>query len=125
MKKFAFMFVCLLAMLSFSNNAQAQDKKNPFIGTWTLTASTPMGDTEMDMVIEEKEGKITGYLTAVAMGDEKIECEDINTEKADEISFTFYTAMAGMNIDMYLTLDGEDKAKGAMMGQFPIEGKRK
>ncbi|MBO7418304.1 MAG: hypothetical protein J6U14_05160 [Bacteroidaceae bacterium] len=125
MKKFAFMFVCLLAMLSFSNNAQAQDKKNPFIGTWTLTASTPMGDTEMDMVIEEKEGKITGYLTAEAMGDEKIECEDINTEKADEISFTFYTAMAGMNIDMYLTLDGEDKAKGAMMGQFPIEGKRK
>ena len=37
------------------------------------------------------------------------------------------TAMceAGMNIDMYLTLDGDDKAKGAMMGQFPIEGKRK
>jgi hypothetical protein len=125
MKKFAFMFVCLLAMLSFTNNAQAQDKKNPFIGTWTLMASTPIGDTEMDFVVEEKEGKITAYLTSEAMGDEKIECEDINTEKADEISFTFFAAQAGMNIDMYLTLDGDDKAKGAMMGQFPIEGKRK
>ncbi|MCR5573302.1 MAG: hypothetical protein K6F78_00585 [Bacteroidaceae bacterium] len=125
MKKFAFMFVCLLAMLSFTNNAQAQDKKNPFIGTWTLMASTPIGDTEMDFVVEEKEGKITAYLTSEAMGDEKIECEDINTEKADEISFTFFATQAGMNIDMYLTLDGDDKAKGAMMGQFPIEGKRK
>ncbi len=125
MKKFAFMFVCLLAMLSFTNNAQAQDKKNPFIGTWTLMASTPIGDTEMDFVVEEKEGKITAYLTSEAMGDEKIECEDINTEKADEISFTFFAAQAGMNIDMYLTLDGDDKAKGAMMGQFPVEGKRK
>lgn len=125
MKKFAFMFVCLLAMLSFTNNAQAQDKKNPFIGTWTLMASTPIGDTEMDFVVEEKEGKITANLTSEAMGDEKIECEDINTEKADEISFTFFAAQAGMNIDMYLTLDGDDKAKGAMMGQFPIEGKRK
>ena len=112
-------------MLSFTNNAQAQDKKNPFIGTWTLMASTPIGDTEMDFVVEEKEGKITAYLTSEAMGDEKIECEDINTEKADEISFTFFAAQAGMNIDMYLTLDGDDKAKGAMMGQFPIEGKRK
>jgi len=125
MKKFAFMFVCLLAMLSFTNNAQAQDKKNPFIGAWTLMASTPIGDTEMDFVVEEKEGKITAYLTSEAMGDEKIECEDINTEKADEISFTFFAAQAGMNIDMYLTLDGDDKAKGAMMGQFPVEGKRK
>ena len=53
------------------------------------------------------------------------QCEDINTEKADEISFTFYTAMAGMNIDVYLTLDGENAAKGAMMGQFPVEAKRK
>ena len=125
MKKFAFMFVCLLAMLSFSNNAQAQEKKNPFIGTWALTASTPIGDTEMDFVVEEKDGKITAYLTAEAMGEEKIECEDINTEKDDEISFSFFAAMAGMNIDMYLTLDGNDAAKGAMMGQFPVEGKRK
>ena len=125
MKKFAFMFVCLLAMLSFSNNAQAQDKKNPFIGTWTLTASTPMGESEMDFVVEEKEGKITAYLTAEAMGDEKTECEDIDTSKADALSFSFFVAMAGMNIDMYLTLDGDDAAKGAMMGQFPVEGKRK
>ena len=35
------------------------------------------------------------------------------------------TAMAGMNIDVYLTLDGDEAAKGAMMGQFPIEAKRK
>ena len=125
MKKFAFMFVCLLAMLSFSNNAQAQDKKNPFIGTWALTASTPMGENEMDFVVEEKDGKITAYLTAEAMGDEKIECEDIDTSKDDEISFNFFVAMAGMNIDMYLTLDGDDAAKGALMGQFPVEGKRK
>lgn len=125
MKKFAFMMVCLMAMLFVSNSTNAQDKKNPFIGTWTVTASTPIGETEMTMVIEEKDGKITGYLTAEAMGDEKIDCEDINTEKADEISFSFFTAQAGMNIDMYFTLDGEDAAKGAMMGQFPVEAKRK
>ena len=77
------------------------------------------------LYVEENDGKITGYMTAEAMGEEKIECEDINTEKADEISFTFYTAMAGMNIDVYLTLDGENAAKGAMMGQFPVEAKRK
>ena len=109
MKKIAFMMVCLMAMLFVSNNTYAQDKKNPFIGSWLATASTPMGDSEMTIVFEE----------------EKIECEDINTEKADEISFTFYTAMAGMNIDVYLTLDGENAAKGAMMGQFPVEAKRK
>ncbi|MBO7601435.1 MAG: hypothetical protein J6S94_00185 [Bacteroidaceae bacterium] len=125
MKKFAFMMVCMMAMLFVSNNASAQDKKNPFIGSWAAIASTPMGDSEMTIVFEEKDGKITGYMTAEAMGDEKIECEDVNTEKDDEISFTFYTAMAGMNIDVYLTLDGEDAAKGAMMGQFPVEAKRK
>ena len=125
MKKIAFMMVCLMAMLFVSNNTYAQDKKNPFIGSWLATASTPTGDSEMTIVFEEKDGKITGYMTAEAMGDEKIECEDINTEKADEISFTFYTAMAGMNIDVYLTLDGDDAAKGAMMGQFPVEAKRK
>ena len=125
MKKFAFMMVCMMAMLFVSNDTFAQDKKTPFLGTWTITANTPMGESVMDMVVEEKEGKITGYLTAEAMGDEKIEMESINVEKDDEISFTFYTAMAGMNIDMYLTLDGENEAKGAMMGQFPVEAKRK
>ena len=125
MKKIAFMMVCLMAMLFVSNNTYAQDKKNPFIGSWAAKADTPMGESEMTIVFEEKDGKVTGYMTSEAMGDEKIECEDINTEKADEISFTFYTAMAGMNIDIYLTLDGEDVAKGAMMGQFPIEAKRK
>ena len=123
MKKIAFMMVCLMAMLFVSNNTYAQEKKNPFIGSWLATASTPMGESEMTIVFEEKDGKITGYMTA--KGEEKIECEDINTEKADEISFTFYTAMAGMNIDVYLTLDGDEAAKGAMMGQFPVEAKRK
>lgn len=125
MKKIAFMMVCLMAMLFVSNNTYAQDKKNPFIGSWLATASTPMGDTELTIVFEEKDGKVTGYMTAEGMGDEKVECESINTEKDDEISFTFYTAMAGMNIDLYLTLDGENAAKGAMMGQFPVEAKRK
>jgi hypothetical protein len=125
MKKFAFMMVCLMAMLFVSNNTYAQDKKNPFIGEWLATSSTPVGETEMTIVFEEKDGKITGYMTSEAMGDEKIECENIDTEKADEISFSFYAAMAGMNIDMYLTLDGDDACKGAMMGQFPVEAKRK
>jgi|GEM_PF-3423038 len=125
MKKFALMMVCLMGLLFVSNNANAQDKKNPFIGSWTATSSTPIGETVMTIVFEENDGKITGYMTAEAMGDEKIECEDINTEKEDEISFTFFAAMAGMNIDMYLTLDGEDACKGAMMGQFPVEAKRK
>ena len=125
MKKFAFMMVCLMAMLFVSNNTYAQDKKNPFIGEWLATSSTPIGETEMTIVFEEKDGKITGYMTSEAMGDEKIECEDIDTEKDDEIAFTFYAAMAGMSIDMYLTLDGDDAAKGAMMGQFPVEAKRK
>ena len=125
MKKFVFLMVCMMAMLFVSNNTYAQDKKTPFIGTWTINAQTPMGESEMTMVVEEKDGKVTGYLTSEAMGDEKIEMESINTEKADEISFSFYTAMAGMNIDMYLTLDGNDAAKGAMMGQFPLEAKRK
>jgi hypothetical protein len=125
MKKIAFMMVCLMAMLFVSNNTYAQEKKNPFIGSWLATASTPMGESEMTIVFEEKDGKITGYMTAEAMGDEKIECENIDTEKADEISFSFYAAMAGMNIDMYLTLDGDDACKGAMMGQFPVEAKRK
>ena len=125
MKKFALMMVCLMGMLFVSNNANAQEKKNPFIGTWAAMASTPIGDTEMTIVFEEKDGKITGYMTAESMGDEKIECEDINTEKEDEISFSFFAAMAGMNIDMYLTLDGDDACKGAMMGQFPVEAKRK
>ena len=87
MKKIAFMMVCLMAMLFVSNNTYAQEKKNPFIGSWLATASTPMGESEMTIVFEEKDGKITGYMTAEAMGEEKIECEDINTEKADEISF--------------------------------------
>ena len=125
MKKFAFLMICLMAMLFVSNNTYAQDQKTPFLGTWTITAQTPMGETEMTMVVEEKEDKVTGYLTAEAMGEEKIEMENINTEKADEISFSFYAAMAGMSIDMYLTLDGENAAKGAMMGQFPMEAKRK
>ena len=62
MKKIAFMMVCLMAMLFVSNNTYAQDKKNPFIGSWLATASTPMGDSEMTIVFEENDGKITGYM---------------------------------------------------------------
>ncbi|MCR4764916.1 MAG: hypothetical protein K5856_01910 [Bacteroidaceae bacterium] len=125
MKKLAFMMVCMMAMLFVSNNTYAQDKKNPFIGTWAATASTPIGETEMNIIFEEKDGQITGYITGEGLGEDKITCDEINTEKADEISFTFFTATAGMNIDMYLTLDGENAAKGALMGQFPVEAKRK
>ena len=91
----------------------------------TLVLALSVPAFAADYSYSYKDGKITGYLTAEAMGDEKIDCEDINTEKADEISFSFFTAQAGMNIDMYFTLDGEDAAKGAMMGQFPVEAKRK
>ena len=54
MKKFAFMMVCMMAMLFVSNNASAQDKKNPFIGSWAAIASTPMGDSEMTIVFERR-----------------------------------------------------------------------
>ena len=125
MKKFAFLMVCMMAMLFVSNNTYAQDKKTPFLGTWVLTSDTPIGQTEMKMIVEENDGKITGYLTAEALGQDKIDMDNINTEKDDEISFSFYTPMAGMDIEMYLTLDGDqDTAKGAMMGQFPVDAKR-
>ncbi|MCW3807740.1 hypothetical protein [Plebeiibacterium marinum] len=93
-----------------------------FIGTWKLDVyGLPQGDAVMTMVVEKKEGKLSGWLGG-ENGEEPNEFTKIEIEKE-----TLYVRFlgGGWDVPMYLDKDGDDAVIGSMNDMFDVEGKKK
>lgn len=121
MKKVTMVIACLLVMLlGFSNQMMAQQKVNPYLGEWVLSSETPVGTTEMNLVVSMKDGVLAGELVAQ---DTTIPVESIVLTDDEELSFDFNGQ--GFQVNITLELKDKDNVTGTMMGSFPVTGKRK
>ena len=116
--------------LLISSGADAQSKavadslsgEAYFIGKWNILAkSLPQGDTKMVIIIEKKEGKLTGNISDPASSEGPMEFTSV-TINGNVLSAVF-TAQ-GMDIPLDITKKDDKNITGNIMGMFDIEGSR-
>jgi hypothetical protein len=120
MKKLSLVFTVAIGLL-MSLTVKAQTKPDYYPGKWNLVImGTPQGDAKMTVVIERKDGKLTGAFQD-STGHE--------TGKITQFDEKDKTATIGFNAqgyDVTITLDpvDDDHVKGSMLGMFDAKGTR-
>jgi hypothetical protein len=93
-----------------------------FIGKWNILAKgLPQGDTKMVIIIEKKEGKLTGNISDPASADGPMEFTSVTIN--DNALNAVFTAQ-GMDVPLNLTKKDDKNISGDVMGMFDIEGSR-
>ena len=119
MKKLSLIFTVVIALcMSLTVKAQTKDY---YPGKWNiLVMSTPNGDSKLTVVLERKDGKLTGAVQD-STGKEMTKITTI-----DEKDKTITAAFTIQSYDVTLTLDpiDDDHVKGSMMGMFDAKGVR-
>jgi cytochrome c len=93
-----------------------------FVGKWNTTMiGTPGGDVQIALILERKDGKLTGKMSSEKMGGDQA------LEKVEEIESgkikVFFQAN-GMSINMDLAKENDENFKGKLMNMFEVQGKR-
>ncbi|WPV01969.1 hypothetical protein SNE26_09300 [Mucilaginibacter sp. cycad4] len=122
------MFAFLLFFFVNKSEAQTADAakvvpatESYFIGKWkSMFKGVPQGDTEVTIVFEKKEGKISGSMidpktNAITNFDA--------VEVKDGILSTKFTAQ-GYEVSLSLKKKDDDNLEGSMMEQFDVTGTR-
>lgn len=92
-----------------------------FAGKWETTfIGTPQGDAVLDLVLERKDGKLSGTISPKA--DSKPVPIDKIEETAEKIILHF--KMSGFDINVSLEKENNDNFKGKLMGMFDVKGIR-
>jgi len=120
MKKLSLIFTIAIGLF-MSLTVNAQTKPDYYPGKWNIVVmGTPNGDAKMTVVIERKEGKLTGAIQD-STGNETSKITQID-EKDKTATITFNT----QGYDVTLTLDpvDDDHVKGSMLGMFDAKGTR-
>ena len=119
MKKLSLIFTVVIALcMSLTVKAQTKDY---YPGKWNiLVMGTPNGDSKLTVVLERKDGKLTGAVQD-STGKEMTKITTI-----DEKDKTITAAFTIQSYDVTLTLDpiDDDHVKGSMMGMFDAKGVR-
>lgn len=124
MKKIKLIFGLLAFMLvAISTKAQtaATATSDYFVGKWAVTViGTPQGDSKLNLVLERKDGKLTGTVR---------DTTDKELSKITSIEEKDKTINAAFNIQSYdvtLLLEpvDDDHIKGNLMGMFDAKGVR-
>jgi cytochrome c len=93
-----------------------------FVGKWNTTMiGTPGGDVEIALILERKDGKLTGKMSSEKMGGDQA-LEKVEETESGKIKVFFQAN--GMNINMDLEKDSNDSFKGKLMNMFDVKGKR-
>jgi hypothetical protein len=119
MKKLILIFTLIFGLF-FCMSSKAQTK-DYFVGKWSvLIAGTPNGDSKTMLILERKEGKLTGVMQD-STGKEIAKLSSVE-EKEKNITANFST----QGYDVYLDLSPVDdnNVKGNMMGMFDVKGVR-
>ena len=120
MKKLSLIFTIAIGLF-MSLTVNAQTKPDYYPGKWNIVVmDTPNGDAKMTVVIERKEGKLTGAIQD-STGNETSKITQID-EKDKTATIAFNT----QGYDVTLTLDpvDDDHVKGSMLGMFDAKGTR-
>ena len=120
MRKLNLIFTVITGLF-MSFNASAQTKTDYYPGKWNiLVIGTPNGDSKMTMVLERKDGKLSGAVQD-STGKELTKITTI-----DEKDKTITAAFTIQSYDVTLTLDpvDDDHVKGSLMGMFDAKGVR-
>jgi hypothetical protein len=115
-------------LISSGANAQAKAVADSlsgeayFIGKWNILAkSLPQGDTKMVIIIEKKEGKLTGNISDPASSEGPMEFTSVTIN--GNVLNAVFTAQ-GMDIPLDITKKDDKNITGNIMGMFDIEGSR-
>lgn len=111
----------VLFALFTSATVNAQTKQDYYPGKWNVViAGTPGGDSKMTILLERKDGKLTGVVQD-STGKELTKITTI-----DEKDKTIIAAFTIQSYDVTLTLDpmDDDHVKGNLMGMFDANGVR-
>jgi len=115
-------------LISSGANAQAKAVADSlsgeayFIGKWNILAkSLPQGDTKMVIIIEKKEGKLTGNISDPASSEVPMEFTSVTIN--GNVLNAVFTAQ-GMDIPLDITKKDDKNITGNIMGMFDIEGSR-
>ena len=120
MKKLCFMLTLMLGLFAVTGS-RAQTNPAYFPGKWNVTImGTPNGDSKMTLVLERKDGKLTG---AVQDSTGK---EITKITQVDEKDKTITAAFTVQSYDVTLTLEpvDDDHVKGSLLGMFDAKGVR-
>jgi hypothetical protein len=121
MKKLNVFFAILLFSLFFAIGAKAQASANYFVGKWSVNVEVPGGAKTMIMLVEEKDGKLTGGILDTATGDMKAPFTKV--EQTDD-NTTVYFMMSAHNV--YMTMEKKDDSNftASMLDMFDCQGAR-
>lgn len=122
MKKLFFIVVAVL-FLSVTENVSAQEK-DFFVDKWEIKVTgTPGGDSESYLILERKDGKLTGSMKSKTdTGQEAITFNRVEEEGKSEI--TAYFTAQGYDVYLFLKKISEDEIEGSMLDMFDVKGKR-
>ncbi|TCK83598.1 hypothetical protein [Albibacterium bauzanense] len=121
-KKFGLVIVAFILCLSISIKANAQAPSTYFIGSWNVSvADVPIGDVNLTIKLERKDGKLVGVITDTASKSEVAKIDAVD-ELEDAIVVYFFASET--DVDLYLKRTDQDNVEGSMMNQFPAKGKR-
>lgn len=121
MKKLNAFLVVFLFSLFFAVGAKAQASSNFFVGKWNVNVEVPGGAKQMVMLVEEKDGKLTGGVLDTATGEMKAPFTKV--EVADD-STTVYFMMSAHNVYMTMEKKDDNNFTASMLDMFECQGVR-
>lgn len=122
MKKLCSLFagLCLL-VLSFNAKAQTSPASDYFVGKWNVEVKgTPQGDAKMILMLERKDGKLSGYQFAK----EKPDTVKFTKVEEKEKSVTVYFSTQGYDVFITMEKKDDDHVTGNLMDMFDATGER-
>lgn len=109
-------------LMSFGAKAQEAPKADYFVGKWkVLVEGTPQGDAVNDVILERKDGKLTGSILSPGKPAPATFTRVVEKDK----SITAYFSASGYDVYLFLEKTGDDnKATGSMMDMFDAKATR-
>jgi hypothetical protein len=121
MKKLNVFFAILLFSVFFAIDAKAQEATNYFVGKWDVNVEVPGGAKKMLMLIESKDGKLTGGILDAATKEMKAPFTKV--EQTDE-NTTVYFMMSAHNVYMVMEKKDDNNFTASMLDMFECQGVR-
>lgn len=117
------MFMMAFTVMQAQPSANSTNAKVNFLGTWDVVLiGVPDGDVNCQLILDEKDGKLSGFLKFDETEAGKIAI--INPEIKDSV-LTFNAPLRSYDVDFNLTQTKEGHLDGTLFnGMFTATGKR-
>lgn len=121
MKKLSVFIAAIICSLVFSVGAKAQAPADYFVGKWSvLTTGLPSGDAKSIVILERKEGKLSGTM----MQEGKPAPNVFRKVEEKGTTITCYFTASGYDVYLFLEKKDDNNVIGSMMDMFDCTGVR-